>query len=170
MAKKLVKTGEKGGRPNKKTQEKIRSILLKHFNDWHTALFTAKETGLNAKTVNAYFKEFLSTDLEESREEFKEKQRHAKKQVLQKLDELILVQQEQLERVKKILIHEDPQNFDMARYESILQNNTKQLADIYQLKASLESVPTLDIDIQSEVEKEYAAYLSETTGRSASKN
>ena len=161
MSKKLGKTKQNvGGRPTKKQQEKIRTDCLGHYEDYHSAAYTAKITGYNRNTINAYFKEFNEMWLTETNAEFILKQKNAKDKALGVLDTRIADYEEQLEDTKKQLTHleEDDEidTNDWSRLQFLRLQINQQIVKSTDQKATLEIMPTIDISLETMREEQIA--------------
>ena len=81
--------------------------------------------------------------------------------VLSKIDKFIVKAHNQINRFEKLLGDGDvsPEGINIER---LLQKSITDVNSLYQQKASLEMTPTLDIHIQSEIEKKFG-HISEAT-------
>ena len=79
----------KNGRPNVNTQNQIKNILLQCYEEGLSPYYTAKKTGYNIKTVYKYFNDW-SEEIEESEiDDYIERQKRDRTQVIISYDSQI---------------------------------------------------------------------------------
>jgi hypothetical protein len=142
----------KRGHPTNKERADTRKTLFEYWSKNRSALFTAEDSGINVKTVNAYFKEFASTITEEMNQDFIEKQKAVKAQAVKAMDALIIESETQLSEIKE-KCEDDPEN---TGWENIRASIIKDQMAFINEKANLEISPTLDVDLDSILEKKVA--------------
>lgn len=146
-------------RPSKAKQVDIEKTLLTHFNLYHSALYTAELTNINRNTVNAYFKTFQVSLVEDINSDFISRQKVRKEQVVALLERDLSELDKLLEQLK-ISTMKDEENASLlsVRLATIVarSNIKQQIADI-------DMSPTLDISIDQIMEKRLEEHSRQET-------
>tara|TARA_R100001244_G_scaffold45950_1_gene41249 strand:+ start:466 stop:888 length:423 start_codon:yes stop_codon:yes gene_type:complete len=117
---------------------------------------------LNPHTVEKYYREFESKELEETNLEFIAKQRAIKKKVIGRLDDIIAFLDQQFKDFMAKLEEVDAEdNHDVLKIELMKTSVLKHMSDILQQKASIEIMPTLDISLDNYIEEKYGKFIKE---------
>lgn len=148
------------GRPSKAKQTANEKKMEEYYHNWKSAIYTAKQLGLNRHTVEKYFQKLRATEIEEKGEEFKARQRNAKNQCLAKLDEIIHHKERQLQRFEDIVRDNNSTDTadDSQRFEVNYSRISTDLANLYQQKADIEMSATLDVKLEELVQEKYAEF------------
>ena len=162
MRRKLAKTRVKSGRPTKARQSVIRKECMEQYNMYTSAASASRTLFLNPHTVEKYYREFESKELEETNLEFIAKQRAIKKKVIGRLDDIILNLDAQFKTcVAKLAESDADEKYDTQKYELMKTSVMKIMSDILQQKASIEVTPTLDISLDNYIEEKYGKFIKE---------
>ncbi len=137
-------------RPTKSKQVDIQKTLLEHFEQNHSAIYTAKLTGLNRNTVSGYFRTFADKLIEEVDQNFIVRQKVRKELVLVQLEEDLAELDRQLEELK--ILTNGIENTNSAMH-SIRLNIITSRAALRQQIADIDMTPTLDVSLEILVEE-----------------
>ena len=150
----------KAGRPSKAKETKNEIACQEYYLNWKSAIYTAKQLGLNPHTVEKYFQKFRQKEIEESEEQFMQRQRMAKNQVLSKLDEMINHLEKQVKRYSELMDNEELDTTpDGQRVEAQYTKAVSELSQMYQQKADIELTATMDVRIDKVVQEKYEEYI-----------
>ena len=162
MRRKLAKTRVKSGRPTKARQSVIRKECMEQYNMYTSAASASRTLFLNPHTVEKYYREFESKELEETNLEFIAKQRAIKKKVIGRLDDIIsFLAQQFKDFVAKLEEVDAEDNHDVIKIEMMKTSVLKHMSDILHQKASIEIMPTLDISLDNYIEEKYGKFIKE---------
>ena len=139
-------------RPTKSKQVDMEKILLEHFQEHHSAIYTAKLTGYNRNTVNAYFRTFAQKLLEEVDGDFVTRQKLRKELVIAKLEEDITALDNQLEQILKFTGTGEIEEGN-ASLHGVRLNIITARANLRQQIADIDMTPTLDVSLDKLVEE-----------------
>lgn len=121
---------------------------MDHYNQFHSASYTAHVTGINRNTVNHYFNEFNETLVEFTNKEFINNQKRVWDQALCKADMILDDLEKQLIRIRKRIENANPDEIDIIKLEPLYLSINKFLYEAYGHKAAIEITPSLSISIQ----------------------
>ena len=168
MPMKLAKTSVKpkrsvkSGRPTKARQSAIRRDCMEQYNLYTSAASASRTLDLNPHTVEKYYREFESKELEETNLQFIANQRAVKKKVIGRLDDILAFLEKQYKDfVSKLEEVDAEENHDVIKIEMMKTTVLKHMSDILQQKASIEITPTLDISLDNYIEEKYGKFIKE---------
>ena len=168
MRRKLAKTSVKpkrsvkSGRPTKARQSAIRRDCMEQYNLYTSAASASRTLDLNPHTVEKYYREFESKELEETNLEFIANQRAVKKKVIGRLDDILIFLDKQFRDFTSKLEESDAEErYDVIKIEMMKTSVLKHMSDILQQKASIEITPTLDISLDNYIEEKYGQFIKE---------
>ena len=117
---------------------------------------------MNPHTVEKYYREFESKELEETNLQFIANQRATKKKVIGRLDDILAFLDKQFKDfVAKLEEVDAEENYDVIKIEMMKTSVLKHMSDILQQKASIEITPTLDISLDNYIEEKYGQFIKE---------
>lgn len=156
----------KRGRPEVTEQTKLYKALQTRFERGESIAYAAREEKVNIKTVQNYYREFREKMVEQTDQDFINRQKIAKEFALAGLDEDLQKLRTQFDELVQ-LCEDDPEN---SAWQSIRLQVTAKMAELKQQKADLEMSPTLDVSLEQMVEErlndeEHSSTASQAAGK-----
>jgi hypothetical protein len=140
------------GRPSKKDQQKIRSIIFQHYEKDISARVTARECNVQYKTVLKYYKIWDNQTIDEK--DFLTRIKNTKEKAIESFDADIITLDKDKKKIE-FVIEKSLQKGSIAEFEKLMKLKLKimdQRTKTISTKVNLVGTPTADMIInQSEV-------------------
>jgi hypothetical protein len=135
------------GRPSINQQIEMEKKILPYFRNGISTTTTARELGLDVKTVRRYYKKFAKPKLSMMEEEFIEESKINVESSVCALDNLILEGRKSLEDLKNELGNKNINPKEKRDLRKELREIVKNIAHLITLKINLTNSPTADLSL-----------------------
>jgi hypothetical protein len=138
------------GRPSRKDQQRIRSIIFEYYEKDISAKVTAKECRVQYKTVWKYYKKWNSEIIDEKN--FLARIKNTKERAIEAFDRDIITLDKDIKKIE-FLIEKSLQKGGMWEFEKLMKIKLKimnQRTKIVSAKVNLIGTPTADVLINNE--------------------
>jgi hypothetical protein len=147
--------GNKCGRPTKLAQLELQDKVRPYFERGISAFATAKETGINVKTVNKYFEKWYSEIKDSQKQEFIERTKFEKERAVLAIENQLLQSykiQDDLEKQMPVKSGKARNAFEKGYYKLRMQI-VGTIVNLISMKINLANAVTADASLEQKTKE-----------------